>query len=115
MIVHEMLDHAISYQWTLFAADDKPGSLLMAKNVVIDTAIRFPVCFHTLVYSGGTHKAFHQAPNVDNSNSTLLRLKCKAEALKALRLTSKLDDTMYSINQWSHLRYNPRVWWKGHI
>jgi hypothetical protein len=96
LIVHEMLDHAISYQWTLFAANDKPESLLTAKRVVMDTAIRFPVCFHTLVYSGATHKAFHQSPVVDNRESALLRLKSKGEALKALMVASQSSDRAFS-------------------
>ncbi|KIY03668.1 uncharacterized protein Z520_00359 [Fonsecaea multimorphosa CBS 102226] len=85
LMVHEMLDHAISYQWSLFAADDKPGSLLMAKKLVMDTAIRSPLCFHTLVYAGAAHKAFHQSPTVDNSKSAVLRLTSKVEAIKSLR------------------------------
>ncbi len=93
LITHEMLDHAISYQWALFAPDDKSSSLTAIKKVVMDTAIRFPVCFHTLVYSGATHKAFHQAPTVDNSKSALLRLKSKGEALKELRVASESNDT----------------------
>jgi hypothetical protein len=93
LITHEMLDHAISSQWTLFAPDDKPGSLLMTKKAVMDTAIRFPVCFHVLVYSGATHKAFHQSPMVDNTRSALLRLKSKGEALKALRKASQCSTT----------------------
>ncbi|KIW65866.1 hypothetical protein PV04_08083 [Phialophora macrospora] len=96
LITHEMLDHAISSQWTLFAPDDKPDSLLMAKKAVMDTAIRFPVCFHTLVYSGATHKAFHQSPMVDNTRSALLRLKSKGEALKALRKASQSSTTALS-------------------
>ncbi|KAJ9615926.1 hypothetical protein H2200_002003 [Cladophialophora chaetospira] len=93
LMVHEMLDHAISCQWTLFAPDDKPSSLVMAKQAVMDTAIRFPVCFHTLVYSGATHKAFHQAHTVNNTKSALLRLKSKGEALKALRMASQSNET----------------------
>ncbi|OAP63156.1 hypothetical protein AYL99_02383 [Fonsecaea erecta] len=85
LMVHEMLDHAISYQWSLFAADDRPGSLLMAKKSVMDTAIRSPLCFHTLVYAGAAHKAFHQSPTVDNSKSAILRMTSKAEAIKSLR------------------------------
>ncbi|EXJ57263.1 hypothetical protein A1O7_07610 [Cladophialophora yegresii CBS 114405] len=96
LIIHEMLDHAISFQWTLFAPNDKPESLLMAKKAVMDTAIRFPVCFHTLVYSGATHKAFHQSPIVDNTRSALLRLKSKGEALKALRKASQSSETALS-------------------
>ncbi|OCT46945.1 hypothetical protein CLCR_02410 [Cladophialophora carrionii] len=96
LIIHEMLDHAISFQWTLFAPDDKPESLLMAKKAVMDTAIRFPVCFHTLVYSGATHKAFHQSPTVDNGRSALLRLRSKVEALKALRKASQSSEAALS-------------------
>ncbi|EXJ67267.1 uncharacterized protein A1O5_09280 [Cladophialophora psammophila CBS 110553] len=57
----------------------------MAKKSVMDTAIRSPLCFHTLVYSGAAHKAFHQSPTVDNSKSAVLRLTSKVEAIKSLR------------------------------
>ncbi|OQV05731.1 Fungal specific transcription factor domain-containing protein isoform 2 [Cladophialophora immunda] len=103
LMVHEMLDHAISYQWSLFAADDKPGSLLMARKSVMDTAIRSPLCFHTLVYAGAAHKAFHQSPAVDNSKSAVLRLTSKVEAIKSLRsalqsqATSLTDEVIFAM------------------
>jgi hypothetical protein len=85
LIVHEMIDHAVSNQWTLFAANDRPESLLIAKKAVMDATIRYPFCYHTMVFSGATHKAFHVSPHVEASESAMLRLKSKVQALNALR------------------------------
>ncbi|OAL34078.1 hypothetical protein AYO20_06726 [Fonsecaea nubica] len=114
-MVHEMLDHAVSYQWSLFAADDRPGSLLAAKKSVMDTAIRSPLCFHTLVYTGAAHKAFHQSPTVDNSKSAVLRLKSKLEAIKSLRealqsqASALTDEVIFAMAMLAIVGYGEKV------
>lgn len=62
----------------------------------MNLAIDSPLLFHTLIFAGATHKAFHQSPTVDNRKSQVLRLTCKGKALQALREALSSPETMCS-------------------
>lgn len=62
----------------------------------MNLAMDSPLLFHTLVFAGATHKAFHQAQTVNNRKSQVLRLTCKGKALQTLRRALSAPETMCS-------------------
>lgn len=87
------MNTAISYQWSLFAANETPDSLNVVKNSLMNLAMRSPLFFNTLIYAGATHKAFFQSPTVNNARSAVLRLDRKGEVLRALQASLQSPET----------------------
>ncbi|KAK4946640.1 hypothetical protein LTR10_014492 [Elasticomyces elasticus] len=103
LMVHEIFDHAISYQWSLLAADSRPESLAVIQRAMTDMAMNSPLCFNTLIYAGATHKAFYQSPVLDQSKSAVLRLSTKLEIIRGLQAsmqsaqTALTDETVFAM------------------
>jgi hypothetical protein len=81
--VHEMLDHAISYQWSEFRLADGPGSDA-AKGELMQSVMQSPQAWYAVIFAGATHDAYqHGTFGVPKQNEQL-RLYYKTKAIEAL-------------------------------
>ncbi|KAK7890698.1 hypothetical protein LTR67_007907 [Exophiala xenobiotica] len=82
--VQEMLAHALSYQWPVFSCSIAATAISDIKHTILESAMRSPAAFYTIVYAGATHSAFaHTGMQVTRENQ-ILRLTYKMHAIKAL-------------------------------
>ncbi len=97
--VQEMLAHAVSYQWPVFSCSIAATAISDIKHTILESAMRSPAAFYTIVYAGAAHNAFaHTGMQVTRENQ-ILRLTYKMHAIKALsqeisRLQSDIPDEL---------------------
>ncbi|KAJ9640592.1 hypothetical protein H2204_003220 [Knufia peltigerae] len=93
--VQEMLDHALSHQWPVFSCSVAAGAISEIKHTILESAMRSPAAFYTIVFAGATHNAFaHTGMPVTRENQ-VLRLTYKTHAIKALNreISSRMHAT----------------------
>ncbi|OCT51412.1 hypothetical protein CLCR_08358 [Cladophialophora carrionii] len=82
--VHEMLDHAISYQWSEFRLSDDGAGLNAPKAEIMQSVMKSPQAWYAVIFAGATHDAYqHGAFGVPKQNEQL-RLYYKTRAIEAL-------------------------------
>lgn len=84
LYVHEMLEHAMTYQWSEFRQSDSGDLLNAAKGELMHSVLRSPQAWYAVVYAGATHDAYqHGVYGVPKQNEQL-RLYYKTKAIEAL-------------------------------
>lgn len=82
--VHEMLDHAICYQWSEFRLSDGDAGLNAAKAEIMQSVLKSPVAWYAIIFAGATHNAYqHGAYGIPKQNEQL-RLFYKTKAIELL-------------------------------
>ncbi|KAK5025169.1 hypothetical protein LTS07_008020 [Exophiala sideris] len=81
--VQEMLDHAIRYQWALYAPSRKDA--VHTQNAIMTSAMKSPVAFYSIIFAGACHYAFLQRNLNISKESVVLRMSYKTQALTSLR------------------------------
>jgi hypothetical protein len=82
--VHEMLDHAISYQWSEFRLSDDGAGLNAPKAEIMQSVMKSPQAWYAVIFAGATHDAYqHGSFGVPKQNEQL-RLYYKTKAIEAL-------------------------------
>ncbi|KAJ9609466.1 hypothetical protein H2200_005793 [Cladophialophora chaetospira] len=82
--VHEMLDHAVSYQWSEFRLSDTGDMLNAAKAEIMHSVLKSPQAWYAAIFAGATHDAYqHGVYGVPKQNEQL-RLYYKTKAIEAV-------------------------------
>ena len=82
--VHEMLDHALSYQWSVFRFSSDPEGLNALKAEVMGCAMNQPLAWFTVIFAGATHNAFNYGIGCSPKFNNMLRLTYKDKAIRCL-------------------------------
>ena len=87
LYVHEMLDHAITYQWSEFCVSDGGAGLNAAKAEIMQPVMTSPVAWYAVIFAGATHNAYRHGPQGPPKQNNELRLLYKKKAISCI-----LDD-----------------------
>ncbi|EXJ58433.1 hypothetical protein A1O7_05858 [Cladophialophora yegresii CBS 114405] len=82
--VHEMLDHAISYQWSEFRLSDDGAGLNAPKAEIMQSVMKSPQAWYAVIFAGATHDAYQHGAFGAPKQNEQLRLYYKTKAIEAL-------------------------------
>ena len=84
MHAHEMLDHALSYQWSVFTTSGQQDAISAVRHDVASSAMTRAVSLFTVIFAGASHLAYMRKHDGDKVNNTEMRLSFKTQAIRAL-------------------------------
>jgi hypothetical protein len=84
LYVHEMLDHAVSYQWSEFRLSDDMAGLNAARAEIMQSVMQSKVAWYSVIFAGATHNAYQHGGRGVTKENEQLRLHYKSKALRAL-------------------------------
>lgn len=92
LYVHEIVDHALSHQWSVFRFSDDEKGLNTIKSEVVQSIMASPVAWHTIVFAGATHMAYKHGAQGTSKRHQQLRLLYKNKAISCMLEEIKRTD-----------------------